>query len=201
MTIKTGHLYTNKSTNSTVETSINFEEDKTDVLDKSDNLKILSNEVQKMESLAKEIENIEDTLKSRKKDLDVISGEVIPTMMSEMGLSQLKLMDGSTIDVKPFYNATITQANKEAAFNWLRNNDLGDIIKNEVVIRFGRGEENRALELVKELDGRGLSPDQKRRVEPMTIKGFVREQIERGVNLPQDKFGVYTFYDTKIIKP
>ena len=56
MTIKTGHLYTNKSTNSTVETSINFEEDKTDVLDKSDNLKILSNEVQKMESLAKEIE-------------------------------------------------------------------------------------------------------------------------------------------------
>ena len=102
MTIKTGHLYTNKSTNSTVETSINFEEDKTDVLDKSDNLKILSNEVQKMESLAKEIENIEDTLKNRKKELDVSSGEVIPTMMSEMGLSQLKLMDGSTIDVKPF---------------------------------------------------------------------------------------------------
>ena len=91
--------------------NINFEQDKTDVLDKSDNLKILSDEVQKMESLAKEIENIEDTLKSRKKDLDVISGEVIPTMMSEMGLSQLKLMDGSTIDVKPFYNATITQAN------------------------------------------------------------------------------------------
>ena len=66
--------------------NINFEQDKTDVLDKSDNLKILSDEVQKMESLAKEIENIEDTLKSRKKDLDVISGEVIPTMMSEMGL-------------------------------------------------------------------------------------------------------------------
>ena len=47
--------------------NINFEQDKTDVLDKSDNLKILSDEVQKMESLAKEIENIEDTLKSRKK--------------------------------------------------------------------------------------------------------------------------------------
>jgi len=102
--------------------NINFEQDKTDVLDKSENLKLLSNEVQKMESLVSEIEGIEDKLKQRKKDLELLSGEIIPTMMSEMGLSQLKLMDGSQIDVKPFYNATITQANKEAAYNWLRSN-------------------------------------------------------------------------------
>ena len=114
--------------------NINFEQDKTDVLDKSENLKLLSNEVQKMESLVSEIEGIEDKLKQRKKDLELLSGEIIPTMMSEMGLSQLKLMDGSQIDVKPFYNATITQANKEAAYNWLRSNGLGDIIKNEVVV-------------------------------------------------------------------
>ena len=42
--------------------SINFEEDKTDILDKSENIKSLSNEVQKMDSLAKEIEDIEETL-------------------------------------------------------------------------------------------------------------------------------------------
>ena len=92
--------------------NINFEQDKTDILDKSENIKSLSNEVQKMESLVKEIEGIEENLKKKKKDLDVISAEVIPTMMSEMGLSQLKLMDGSMIDVKPFYNATITVANR-----------------------------------------------------------------------------------------
>ena len=108
--------------------NINFEQDKTDVLDKSENLKLLSNEVQKMESLVSEIEGIEDKLKQRKKDLELLSSEIIPTMMSEMGLSQLKLMDGSQIDVKPFYNATITQANKESAYNWLRSNGLGDII-------------------------------------------------------------------------
>ncbi len=48
--------------------SINFEEDKTDILDKSENIKSLSNEVQKMESLAKEIEDIEENLKKKKKD-------------------------------------------------------------------------------------------------------------------------------------
>jgi pyruvate carboxylase len=103
---------------------INFEQDQTNVLDKSDNIKLLSDEVRKMDTLTKEIEDIENKLKEKKKDLDIISGEVVPTMMSEMGLSQLKLMDGSIIDVKPFYNATITQANKEAAFNWLSKKRL-----------------------------------------------------------------------------
>ena len=50
-------------------------------------------------------------------------------MMAEMGLAHLKLMDGSTVDVKPHYSASITIANREAAFNWLRENGLGDIIK------------------------------------------------------------------------
>ena len=50
-------------------------------------------------------------------------------MMSEMGLAELKLHDGSHLKVSTSYRATITEANKEAAFNWLRENGLGDIIK------------------------------------------------------------------------
>ena len=42
--------------------SINFEEDKTDILDKSENIKSLSNEVQKMESLAKEIDTFANNI-------------------------------------------------------------------------------------------------------------------------------------------
>ena len=42
---------------------------------------------------------------------------------------------------------TYTEANKEAAFNWLRNNGLGDIIKNEISVSFGRNEDNKAASL------------------------------------------------------
>ena len=178
--------------------NINFEQDKTDVLDKSENLKLLSNEVQKMESLVSEIEGIEDKLKQRKKDLELLSGEIIPTMMSEMGLSQLKLMDGSQIDVKPFYNATITQANKEAAYNWLRSNGLGDIIKNEVVVSFGRGEDNKAAEYAELAKGQGLQPTQKLKVEPMTLKALVRERIEAGKEMPAEIFSVFVGNKTTI---
>jgi pyruvate carboxylase len=178
--------------------NINFEEDKTDILDKSENIKSLSNEVQKMESLAKEIEDIEENLKQKKKDLDVISAEVIPTMMSEMGLSQLKLMDGSMIDVKPFYNATITVANRESAFNWLRQNGLGDIIKNEMVVSFGRGEDNKAAEYAELAKSQGLQPAQKLKVEPMTLKALVRQRIEAGQEMPTEIFSIFVGNKTTI---
>ncbi|MDC3309054.1 hypothetical protein OAV26_02385 [Crocinitomicaceae bacterium] len=178
--------------------SINFEQDKTDILDKSENIKSLSNEVQKMESLSKEIEDIEENLKKKKKDLDVISGEVIPTMMSEMGLSQLKLMDGSQIDVKPFYNATITVANRESAFNWLRQNGLADIIKNEMVVSFGRGEDNKAAEYAELAKSQGLQPAQKLKVEPMTLKALVRQRIEAGQEMPTEIFSIFVGNKTTI---
>jgi hypothetical protein len=178
--------------------SINFEQDKTNVLDKSKNLKTLSDEVQKMEKITEEIQLLEERVKDKKKDLEHISGEVIPTMMSEMGLSQLKLMDGSMIDVKPFYNATITQANKEAAFNWLRTNGLADIIKNEVVVSFGRGEDNKAAEYAELAKGQGLQPAQKLKVEPMTLKALVRERIEAGKEMPTDIFSVFVGNKTTI---
>jgi hypothetical protein len=53
-------------------------------------------------------------MKDKKKQIEHISGEVIPTMMSEMGLSHLKLMDGSSVDVKPNYSANITVANRRS---------------------------------------------------------------------------------------
>jgi hypothetical protein len=151
-----------------------------------------------MESLATEIEGIEDKLKQRKKDLEHLSGEIIPTMMSEMGLSQLKLMDGSMIDVKPFYNATITVANRESAFNWLRQNGLGDIIKNEMVVSFGRGEDNKAAEYAELAKSQGLQPAQKLKVEPMTLKALVRQRIEAGQEMPTEIFSIFVGNKTTI---
>ena len=82
-------------------------------------------------------------------------------MMSEMGLSHIKLMDGSSVDVKPNYSANITIANREAAFNWLRNNGLGDIIKNEILVSFGRNEDNKAADYAALAQERGYQPNTK----------------------------------------
>ena len=178
--------------------SIDFEKDQQEVIKKTDNIQSLADQVEKLESLQQRLELQEENMKNTKKELDHLSGEVIPTMMSEMGLSHLKLMDGSSVDVKPNYSATITIANREAAFNWLRNNGLGDIIKNEISVSFGRNEDNKAADYAELARGQGLEPQQKLKVEPMTLKALVRERIEAGKDMPTELFNVFVGNKTTI---
>jgi hypothetical protein len=177
---------------------IDFEKDQQEVIKKTDNIQSLADQVQRLESLQGRLELQEENIKNTKKELEHVSGEIIPTMMSEMGLSHLKLMDGSSVDVKPHYSATITVANKEAAFNWLRNNGLGDIIKNEISVSFGRNEDNKAADYAVLAQERGFQPTQKLKVEPMTLKALVRERIEAGKEMPTELFNVFVGNKTTI---
>ena len=177
---------------------IDFETDKANVITKTRNIQSLADQVERLENLNQEIENTEKDLKQKKKNLEYLSGEVIPTMMSEMGLSHLKLMDGSSVDVKPNYSANITLANREGAFNWLRNNGLGDIIKNEISVSFGRNEDNKAADYAVLAQERGFQPTQKLKVEPMTLKALVRERIEAGKEMPTELFNVFVGNKTTI---
>ena len=185
--------YTRKETS-----MIDFEKDQQNTMKKTDNIQSLADQVEKLDSLTKRLELQEENIKNTKKELEHLSGEVIPTMMAEMGLSHLKLMDGSSVDVKPFYSATITKANQEKAFNWLRNNGLGDIIKNEISVSFGRNEENKAADYAALAQERGFQPTQKLKVEPMTLKALVRERTEAGKDMPTELFNIFVGNKTTI---
>ena len=178
--------------------NINFEDDQTKMLGKTENIQSLADQVERLNTFQKEIETQEEALKQKKKDFEHLSAEVIPTMMAEMGLSHLKLMDGSSVDVKPNYSASITIANKDAAFQWLRDNNLGDIIKNEISVSFGRNEDNKAADYASLASERGYQPTQKLKVEPMTLKALVRERIENGKELPTELFNVFVGNKTTI---
>ena len=178
--------------------TINFEEDQQDAMKKTGNIQSLADQVERLEGVTSEIEDTESRIKLLKKKRDHISGEVIPTMMSEMGLAELKLHDGSHLKVSTSYRATITEANKESAFNWLRNNGLGDIIKNEISVSFGRNEDNKAADYADLAKGQGFQPTQKMKVEPMTLKALVRERIEAGKEMPTEIFGVFSENKTTI---
>jgi hypothetical protein len=178
--------------------TIDFEKDQQDAMKKTSNIQSLADQVEALEYVIRNIEGAEENIKDLKKKRDHISGEVIPTMMSEMGLSELKLQDGSHLKVATSYRATITEANKEAAFNWLRNNGLGDIIKNEISVSFGRNEDNKAASYAELAKGQGFQPTQKMKVEPMTLKALVRERIEAGKDMPTEIFGVFSENKTTI---
>ena len=180
--------------------SINFEEDQREDLNSVDDAKSLSDQVVKLKQLEDELVDKEKELKELKRHIDLVSGEVIPTMMQEMNISTLKLADGSSVEVKPVYGASITVANKEAAYTWLRENGLGDLIKNEIIVSFGRNEDNKASSYATLAKGQGFEPVQKLKVEPMTLKALVRERLESGQEMPSDLFNVFAGNRTKITR-
>jgi len=181
-----------------LDNTIDFEDDQQDAMTRTENIQSLADQVQRLEGLFSRIETSENNLKDLKKEYQRISGEVIPTMMSEMGLAELKLQDGSHLKVSTSYRATITEANKEAAFNWLRENGLGDIIKNEILVSFGRNEDNKAADYAELAKSNGFQPTQKMKVEPMTLKALVRERIEAGKEMPTEIFGIFSENKTTI---
>ena len=175
-----------------------MEKDQTEVIKSTTNIKTLSDQVLKLRAMEDQLKIMEEALKTRKKEIDRVSGEIIPTMLAEMGLSQLKLADGSSVDVKPFYSATISAQNKDRAYNWLRTNGLGDIIKNEISVSFGRNEDNKAAGYAELAKSNGYQPTQKLKVEPMTLKALVRERIEAGKDMPTEIFNIFVGNKTTI---
>ena len=180
--------------------SINFEDDRKESIGEVDNAKALSDQVTKLQSLEDEIEEQEKKLKELKRNQELLSGEVIPTMMTEMNISTLKLADGSAVEVKPVYGASIPVAKKEEAYTWLRENGLGDLIKNEITVAFGRNEDNKAVAYATLAQGQGYEPIQKLKVEPMTLKALVRERLESGQEMPSDLFNVFAGNRTKVTR-
>ena len=180
--------------------SINFEQDRKESLGAVNEAKELSDQVVKLQSLEDEIEEKEKELKELKRKSELLSGEVIPTMMQEMNISTLKLADGSAVEVKPIYGASIPKDKQEGAFKWLRDNGLGDLIKNQIIVAFGRNEDNKAMAYATLAQGQGYEPIQKLKVEPMTLKALVRERLESGKEMPTELFNVFAGNQTKITR-
>ena len=177
-----------------------FVEDAPQQVNDLKNAETLSSHVLELQKLEEEITKEEALLKQKKDAADKISEQVIPEIMESMKLKTMKLHDGSAIEVKEIYSATIPVDKREGAFNWLRKNDLGDLIKNEITVSFGRNEDNKAREYANLAESNGYQPQQKLKVEPMTLKALYRERVEGKQDLPSEHFNLFKGNKTKITR-
>ena len=167
-------------------------------------LKTLSENVTRFLRIGGMIGNTEERLRKLKEQYRQLSEEDLPQKMTELGMQDMRLEDGSRITIDMFYATRINKNNRDAAHAWLREQGHGDIIKNQVSVSFGKGEDDTALETMALLEKEGLFPDQKESVHPSTLKAFVKERIESGDNAftpdTQKLFSVYQGKRTKITK-
>jgi hypothetical protein len=180
--------------------TIDFENDRMQSVEQIDSAKKLSDKVIELKDLEDEILNAEASIKKLKEKALQLSAVEIPAMMDEMQITKLKLKDGESVEIKKIYGASIPVDQKEEAFQWLRNNGLGDLIKNEITVTFGMGEDNKAVSYADLARGSGFEPIQKIGVNPMTLKALVRERLESGQDVPADLFKPFAGNQTKITR-
>jgi hypothetical protein len=170
-----------------------MEEEQSSTLEKveQEELNTIASLARKHQEQENKVRDLEDQLKTAKKLLLQISDEEIPNLMSETGLSSFRLDDGSSVEIKSIYGASIPVANREKAFDWLRRNGNDDIIKNKVIATFGRGQEEDARSFMQVASANGVSTNQESKIEPQTLKAFVKESVEAGVDFPMELFGAY----------
>ena len=164
-------------------------------------LQKLSKNIQKLLDLDKTIEELEETIKEFKRERSLVSEETIPQQMQELGISDTTMADGSKITIKEGFHCRIPKDKIKEAHAYLRQEDLGDIIKNQVSTSFGTGEDNMAGDLAGYIqENYGITPDVKESVHPSTLKATLKKRHEEGLSDPDDLFGIFIRPETKITK-
>jgi len=138
-----------------------------------------------------EVTELEQKLKNEKRALMKLTDEDLPTMLAEIGLTSMKLDDGSEVSIKPQYGASILVDNRPAAYEWLRENGYDDIIKNTVACTFGRGEDDKASAFKSFAEKEGFFAEQNTGIHHTTLRAFVKERVENGDDFPMELFGAY----------
>ena len=154
-------------------------------------LSTVSNLASNQLKLTAELAALEAEFKAKKEELRLTSEQELPDAMQAAGLTQIILSTGEKISIKEFYSAHISKANQEKAYQWLLSNGHEGLIKNEVLLKFGRDESETVRETVSALQSRGLAPEIRQSIHPSTLKAFVKEQLTTGNDIPTEPFGIY----------
>jgi ABC-type transporter MlaC component len=104
------------------------------------------------------------------RDLKDVTDRQLPAVLDELGMSDATLADGTRVSIQRIVQAHISEANQAAAYKWLADNGLGDLVKERTTIS----------------------------VHPSSLKALVRERLELGQDVPSELFGVFQFITTKI---
>lgn len=176
-----------------------FEQSQINTLDSSD-VKDLGEACNELDNIRKAKADKAAEIKKLEEREFQLENEIIPSMIESAGVKSLTLTDGAKVSVKDQLRANITMENEDFCFSWLKQNGLDDVIKNNVVLTFGRGQDSDATNIMNELQDRGLYPSNKKAVAWNTLSKLVEEQIAKGSmsSADQEKFGVYTYKKVKI---
>lgn len=162
----------------------------------------------KVSTLATELSNLEAECERREADLSALREHLkavqeyaLPEAMAEVGLSEFKLKNGAKVTVKNYYSGKIDDENRGPCFNWLRDNNHDGLIKHEINVAVGKGDDEVAKQVTEFLKTLGMTFSDKESVHHSTLAAFIREQVEGGTSFPMELFKAFVGRRAKVTQP
>lgn len=140
--------------------------------------------------LMDEIATVEQTLEALKEQLKHVQESTLPDLMLSLGMSEFRLNNGYRITVKPDIYASIRADKITHAVDWLDEQGLGDVVKDDVTVKFGRGEAEQAKILLAFCRNHKFNAGEKLSVHPQTLKALIKEQLAKGIEFPDEYFSI-----------
>lgn len=148
---------------------------------------------QELAELAKKSEEV-------KAQIERLETDLIPAAMDKIGMADFRLTNGAKVVVQPITRASIPKPRQQEAFAWLRANNAGSLIKQEINLSFGKGQDKKAAQTLQILQDMGLNPENKEAIAWNTLTAWVKGQLADGANLPKDILGIWVGRKAKIEK-
>lgn len=120
-----------------------------------------------------EVLDAEMQLKRAKAKFFDIAQKKLPEAMDAVGMTDFTLSDGTRLTVTHGVSVSIPADAKQEAWQWLRDNGHGDLIRPQTVTE---------------------------RIHPATLKAWWREQVEKGEVPPEDFFRGFAYQQAKLVR-
>lgn len=137
--------------------------------DKLQTLLTLYVQMQAADEALETAERVRNQAKDRYEDLAL---RLIPAVMADLGLKEIRMADGRILSIKPEYYGSVAQTRMPAAVEWLAARNMDGIVKKELVVSEWSAEELQALR------DAGIDYTLKQTIHPSTLRAFVRERLE-----------------------
>jgi hypothetical protein len=96
------------------------------------------------------------------------------------------------------YGGKIPEERRIEALNWFEAAGHGDLVKSVITIQFGMQEHTERLRVMKLLSDHHVEYYTNESVHHMTLKAFIRTEVQAGHVIPMDLLGGYMYDEVKI---
>ena len=146
-------------------------------------------------------ENMKTELGFLNKEIEILRSEKIPELLARYDLSEIKLKNGKKISITQKYFCSLPKndlTKRDSSLAWVQKNNGSDIIKSTINISFSK-EEFKAFKSTKDILFKNQIPFlEKEDIHPATLKAYLKESIEQGLEVPHNLFNLFIKNDTKI---